>query len=54
MMAFQILGRIDAGLTLCGIEDGELQWMGTFTQWQKVEQCEEEVINSYELKNLWN
>ena len=55
MRAYEILGRIDAGLQLCGQEeDGTWQWLGTFTEWQKVEQCEQEVINSYEYKNLWN
>ena len=54
MYAFEILGRIYAGLQLCGVEPtGELQWMGTFTQWQNVEECEEEVINTYEFNRIW-
>ena len=48
MYAYQILGRIDAGLQLCGQEeDGTWQWMGTFSQWQRVEDCELKVIEAY-------
>lgn len=53
-MAYEILGRIHAGLQLCGIEEGgQLQWLGTLTQWNKVEACEQEVIRAGMLRRMF-
>jgi len=47
MMAYEILARINAGLQLCGQEDdGQLQWLGTFTEWQRVEKEEQKLCST--------
>lgn len=35
--AYEFLAKCNAGLQLCGIEDGQFQWLGTFTEWQRVD-----------------
>lgn len=42
--AYEFLAKCRAGLQLCGMEDGQLQWMGTFTQWQQVEKEEMKLL----------
>ena len=46
MMAYEILARIYAGLQMCGQnEDGDMEWLGTYQQWQRVEEEERKVLS---------
>jgi len=42
--AYEFLCKVRAGLQLCGIEDGQLQWMGTREQWRRAEVLEMDYI----------
>lgn len=43
-IAYEFLAKCNAGLQLSGVEDGQLQWMGTFTEWQRIEAEEMKLI----------
>jgi hypothetical protein len=43
--AYEFLAKDRAGLQLCGMEDGQLQWMGTFYQWQQVDKEEQKILS---------
>lgn len=42
-IAYEFLAKCRAGLQLCGIEDGQFQWLGSFQQWQQVTKEEEKL-----------
>lgn len=42
-IAYEFLAKCRAGLQLCGVEDGQLQWLGTFSQWQRVDEEEKKL-----------
>ena len=51
--AFQLLAKC-RHLVLSGIDDdGDLEWIGTYREWQDASNEEEEIIKAYEMKQIW-
>lgn len=49
MKAYQLLAKLRL-LTLAGTKDGQLEWIGTDTQWSQVPLEEESILRDWELK----
>lgn len=47
MKAYQLLARLNL-LTLCGYVDGEYEWIGTDSQWRKIDSEEARILKNYE------
>lgn len=51
MKAYKLLAKLRL-LTLTDL-NGKLGWIGTYTQWQNLEDEEQEIINDFEFAQIW-